>query len=439
MNILLIQACAESIKKSAGNRLSAKLGILPPSVILRIAAITPKKHNIAVIDDTYQKINYNGHYNVVGITAITMTAPRAYKIADEFRRRGVKVVLGGWHPSAMPEEAKQHADAIVIGEAEDTWPKLLEDIEKNKLQPFYRPEKPFDMRYIPPYKQHMGIRIVFTPTHFQVTRGCSVGCEFCAITNQIYGNVHRTMSIEDAIKTLKAIPQKALSSSDPSMTLNTKYSKELFIAMKPLKKKFAVFGNVNILNKDDELLRLSKEAGCVAWSMGLESISQDSIDLVRKKSNKVNEYSSAIKKIHNHGMAVVGSFILGIDGDTTDIFDATLNTAKELELDAAHFYICTPFPGTPLFNKLDKEGRIFSKDWERYDLFHCVFKPKNMTPEELTEGAKQIAKEFHTISNITKRLMRCAKLGIYPFLGLYQFNTSSRQMYKNAFEYAFKY
>jgi len=438
MKILLIQACADSIKKNPLNQKAAKSGSLPPSVIIRVAAITPKKHEITVIDDTYQKIDYNAKYDVVGITAITMTAPRAYIIADEFKRRGVKVVLGGWHPSALPNEAKEHADAVVVGEAEETWPKLLEDLENNRLKPFYYPDRPWQLRFIPPYTGHPGLQNMFAPAQYQVSRGCSVGCEFCAITNQKFGRIHRTMPIEDAVKTLQAIPQRGLSSADPSMTLNVKYTKEFFKAIAPLKKKFACFGNVNILSKEDELLKIASESGCVAWSMGLESVSQSSIDFVKKRSNNVENYSKAIKKIHDHGMGVVGSFILGIDGDDLNSFDATLNLAYETKLDAAHFYICTPFPGTPLYDKLDKEGRIFTKDWERYDLFHCVIKPKNMTPEELTEGAKRIAKEFHSTKNVYGRIFRSLNYGFYPFLAMFLFNRGSRQMYLDAFDYAFK-
>jgi len=438
MKILLVHACAEDIKKSFGNRLSAKLGVLPPSAIFQIAAITPKKHYIATVDDTYQKIDFDEKYDVVGITSSTMTAPRAYKIADEFRRRGVKVVLGGWHPSALPEEAKQHADSVVIGEAEETWPQLLQDLENNRLKPFYTPEKPCELRYISPYESY-GIRFVLIPQRFQITRGCPVGCEFCSITNQTFGKTHRVMPLEDAIKTIKAIPQKALVSSDPSLTLDPEYTKALFREMKPLNKKFACFGNVNILNRDEELLKLASEAGCIAWSIGLESVSQISIDDVKKRSNKVKDYASAINKIHDYGMAVVGSFILGLDGDALDIFDSTLNEAYDTELDEAEFFICTPFPGTPLFDRLEKEGRIFSKDWNRYDLFNVVFKPKNMTAEELAEGTKRIAKEFHSYSPLMKRVARCMHLGFYPFIGMAEYNFSTRTMYKDAFKYAFKY
>jgi len=191
--------------------------------------------------------------------------------------------------------------------------------------------------------------------------------------------------------------------------------------MKELNVKFTCFGNVSILNSDEIFLKLAHDAGCVAWSIGFESISQKNLENINKKTNQVDNYVSTVKKIHDHGMAVIGSFIFGFEEDAPDIFPRTLNIIYTMELDSADFYILTPFPGTLLYNYLDRNGRIITKDWSKYTGGNVIFKPKNMSEEELLIGAREIAHEFYTIKNFLKRMTNSMKIGFYPFL-----ETSSR-------------
>ncbi|RLF26190.1 MAG: B12-binding domain-containing radical SAM protein [Thermoplasmata archaeon] len=390
-----------------------------PKSFLHLAAVTPRDHEIEIVDERRNKINFNKNYDIVGITTYTANAFHAYEIADKFRKNGVKVVLGGYHVSALPEEAKQHADSVVIGEAEETWPQLLKDFEKGKLKPFYKETRPVDLSAIPPIidKKRFAEKS-FLRNNIQSSRGCPYGCEFCAITNYSAGRIFRTRPIEYVVEELKSMPQKNIWMDDPSLTINPDYTKKLFKAIKPLNKRLMCRGNVDVLSKDDEFLKLASEAGCAEWFVGFESISQENINDVGKVTNKVEYYKNAIKKIHEHGMLVTGSFMFGLDHDRKNVFSNTLDFINEMEIDDAGFFILTPFPGTPLYERLDREKRILTKDWSKYTWKEVVFQPKQMLPEELQQGYNQMSKEFNSFFNRMRRIIRSAQLGYGPFFNL---------------------
>jgi len=395
-----------------------------------LAAVTPKQHNIEIIEGSINDINFHKKYDIVGLSCVTAIAFRSYEIADEFRQRGVPVVLGGHHPSALPEEAKQHADSVVIGEAEDTWPQLLKDLEKGNLQSFYYQTKVVEPELIPNARNINPKKSVLK--FVQSTRGCLNKCDFCSMPNKKFGKIFRMRPIENVINEIRSIPIKHFGFQDSSMTINTKYTKELFRQMKggKINKKFSAYGNINILGKDDELLKLASEAGCNSWFVGFESISQDSLNSIGKGSNKVKEYAPSIKKIHDHGMYIFGSFIFGFDLDTKDIFDKTLEFFNSNDIEIANFNILTPYPGTALFNRLDKEGRIFSKDWTKYDFHNVVFEPKNMTPEYLQDNTKRVSEIAYSYSNIFRRTIRSMKLGINTSLIVGYSNIKRRNDYR---------
>lgn len=386
----------------------------PPLTFIMLAAVTPAEHYIKLIDERYQKIDYNEKWDIVGISSLTPSAVRAYEIADEFRKRGVKVVIGGWHASALPHESKEHADSVVIGEAEKSWPQLLKDLENGKLKPFY--EKPVDLQTIPLACRkkilHKGGYFI---AEVQATRGCNMGCKYCSVTNSKYGRRFRFRPIEDVIKEISSYPQKILYFSDPSLTLYPEYTKQLFKSMKGLNKKFSCNGNINILHHDDELLKLASEAGCVEWAIGFESISQESLYSIGKTSNNAKEFKSAVYKIHDHGLGIKGNFMFGMDGDHRDIFDKTIEAISKWNLDLVDFSILTPFPGTPLFDYLEKEKRILTKDWAKYDTKHVVFKPKHMSPQELLDETIIVKKKVCSTYNNIKRATKCLKFGPYSF------------------------
>ena len=398
--------------------------ILPTLYARKIAAITPKNHTVEVLTERYSKINFDKPYDIININFTTSTTPRAYEIADKFREKGKTVVLSGLHPSALPEEAIQHADSVLLGWGELNWLKFLQDYENNNIKPIYHPVKYDDSVHIPPTDVKLP-GFVITGA-IEATRGCPYKCKFCPETNLPGGAQFYTRPINEVISEIKSMPQKTIMFYDTSLTINPEYTKSLFKEMKRLNKKFFCNGNVDILAKDLELVKLSHEAGCVSWLVGFESISQETIDSTGKVTNKVNEYFKAVKNIHDNKMAVVGCFIFGFDTDTKEIFDTTINTIKKLEIDVADFCTLTPFPGTPIFDEFEKEDRIITKDWTKYTMKEVVFKPKNMTKEELIDGVKKMYSEFYSTPYTIRRIINSYRLGIYPFFMVLARNTIAK-------------
>ena len=379
----------------------------PIITLPHIAAITPKKHNVKIVNENFENIDFNEDADLVGITCYTMTAPRVYEIADEFRRRGKIVILGGYHPTAMPDEAKQHADSIVLGMAEASWPELLEDAEKGKLKPIYSWNTNFDMKDVPPIRRDL---IKHNPLcgAVQTTRGCYNRCEFCAIGSFSQHGV-RQRPVKNVIEEIKQMQNKIFIFHDPHLTANKEYAIELFREMikNKIRKKWIANGTTNVLmNAEDEFLNLAKKSGCVEWFVGFESVSQAALNGVKKTHNKVEDFKKMIKRVHKHGMTIQGGIIFGFDEDTPEIFDITLEKIKEFEIDVLEINILTPYPGTPLYERLEREGRILTRDWSRYNQVDVVFQPKNMSIKELKEGASKVAREFYTKSEIIKRNLK---------------------------------
>jgi len=384
-----------------------------PLTFSLLAALTPIEHTVEIVEGSPYDINYEEPYDLVGITTTTCHAFVAYKIANDFRKHGVKVVIGGYHASALPGEAKKHADSVVIGEAEDIWPQLLEDIKNRKLQPYYNQTKPTDLKHLPhpridTYSKEKGLGI-------QATRGCPNECKFCSISNMRFGNIFRTRPIEDVIADIQLLPNKLFVFQDPSLTIDPGYSKQLFKEMKGTNKRFIASGNINVLGKDDDFLKLASDAGCISWVIGFESVSQESIDDINKKTNLVSEYLMAIEKIHDYGMIIDASFVFGFDYDTPDIFERTDEFVRQGEIDVPFVLRLIPYPGTPIFARFDEQNRILTKDWSKYHQGHVVFQPKHMTPEELFEKSVDLDREWHKLSRCVERDIRSLSIGIYQF------------------------
>jgi len=383
-----------------------------PLALLSLKSVTPKNHHIQIINEGYESIDFEDDYDLIGITSCTNNVTRAYKIADKFRKRGKTVVLGGIHVSSLPEEAKQHADSVVVGEGEDIWPLLLDDFENKKLKPFYIQKSPVDLNKIPPIFEEDSER---DPV-IQISRGCPVGCEFCTITNQKFGKVFRAKPVDLVLKEIEHMNSSFFVFVDASLTIKPDFTKEIFKGMKDLNKKFTCSANLNVLANDDEFLKLAHEAGCVDFFTGFESISQDTIDSVGKGTNRIEEYKKAVDKIHDNGIAVTGCFLFGLDSDTPDIFDKTFIAIKNLDIDTPLFNTLTPYPGTPVFNRLEREDRILTKDWAKYTGEDIVFQPKKLTINELYTGPKKLIKKFYSIHRSSVRMVKSIKLGFHPWL-----------------------
>ncbi len=433
MNVLLIQAFGNP-NATLYRRFIEKIWLLWPSCTLdQLAAVTPSNHDITKIsyinDSRFKSIDFS-EYDLVGISYFTSTSYLAYKIADKIREQKIPVVLGGYHASAMPEEAKQHADSVVVGEAELSWPMLLNDlIKKGKLEPFYIQNNSIPSEYLPCVA---GSSINYTVGGIEATRGCVNHCEFCAISNSYMGSRLRLKPIKSVIETIEAMSQNYFIFMDSSLSLVPSYSKKLFKELKKLDKKFACFFNANVVD-DEELIKLASDAGCIACSIGFETVHQPTIDFLHKKTNNVNRYKYIVKKLHDYNIAIVSSMAFGFDYDTPDVFDVTFEKLKEWEVDSTGANILTPLPGTALYSRLESEGRILTKDWSKYDLYHVVFQPRNMTVEELYNGTKRFVRRFYSFPNSMLRILSSMRLGWHPFLGVLEHNISSKILYGDIF------
>jgi len=401
-----------------------------------VAAITPKKYNVEIVNENFEDIDFNSDADIVGITCYTMTAPRVYEIADEFKKRGKTVVLGGYHPTAMPEEALQHADSIVLGMAEASWPKLLKDFEKGKIKRIYERDPNYSLEDIPAIPREL---IKHNPIQgaVQSTRGCRNKCEFCAISS-FWNHGVQQRPIKQVVEEIKNMPNKTFIFHDPHITANPRYARELFkeIIKNKIKKSWVANGTTNVLAKiDEEFLKLARKSGCMEWFVGFESVNQAALNSIKKTHNKVENFKNMIKRVHDNGMTIQGGIIFGFDEDTVDTFDLTIEKIHELGIDVLEINILTPYPGTPLYDRMEKEGRILTHDWSKYNQVDVVFQPKNMTVEELKNGASKVAKEFYSIPKIIQRgtyIMTTVKRfsGLIPAATNYTF----RRYYKRDFQ-----
>ena len=371
-----------------------------------LATLTPSDVEVNITDENVETIDFDKNVDIVGITVPTFLAIRAYEIADEFRKRGVTVVLGGIHPSMLPEEAIGHADAVVIGEAEDIWANLINDYKEGKLQEFYQSsERPnLDNQPIPRWDL---LKIKLYRTHIlQTTRGCPYDCEFCSV-KAFLGKQYRCKSVNNVIKeveTLLDIERKWLFFADDNFIGNKRRAKDLLQALIPFKVNYSTQAALDIA-KDSELLELLVKSGCKNVVIGFESVSEANIKQMNKdKSNCIKEYKNGIEKIQSSGIGIIGSFIFGYDFDDESVFEKTVDFINCVNLQLAAFYILTPFPGTRLCQRLDKENRILHKDWSRYDGTFVCFQPKLMSPEALQNGYIWVEQQIYSYGSIFKRL-----------------------------------
>ncbi|MFH2019991.1 MAG: radical SAM protein [archaeon] len=365
-----------------------------PPVNLGIIAALSNGHDVRIIDEDGEQIPYNEKFDLVGITIVAFTADRAFKIADKFRKNGVKVILGGIHPSLVPKDCIKHADSVAIGEVEYTWKEILADAKKGKLKRIYDCSKikvnmddiPFPRRDL--YNQK------YTFEAFQATKGCSHGCRFCYLSDVPWSSF-KTRSIPKVIDEIKQIKTPYIIFLDDNLFLNKNYARELFKAMIPLKKLWWAQAPSDIY-KDEELVRLMSKSGCYAVAIGFQSFNPSSLENAHVLHNKVSEYQTLIKLLHKYNIMVQSFFIFGFDSDTKAVFKDTVTMIKKLDIDDAYLYILTPYPGTGLYKELEKEGRIVVKDLSKYNWYNCVFTPKNMTIKDMHEGIRWSYNELTT-------------------------------------------
>jgi len=370
-----------------------------------IAALTPKDWDVEILDARVKPVDYDARVDLVGITGFTAEMPSAYSIADNFRKKSVKVVMGGVHVSAVPDEALKHADAIVIGEAELVWEKLLADFQRGELKQKYKADHLCDMKNMAIPRRELLDRSMYSGFYtLQATRGCPFNCDYCAVT-AFFGHEFRVRPVDEVIEEIKGFDKKEFFFMDDNIVGRPKYAKELFRKLIPLKVTWGSQAAITMA-KDPELLELYAKSGGKYAFIGFESLSQKNLENMHKGWNSAKDYKEAIRKIHGAGINIVGSFVFGLDEDDTSVFKTTFDFLMETNMAAAQFHILTPLPGTVTYGILEKEGRIIDRDWAKYHTGEVVFQPKGMTAEQLQNGYYWIFRNTYSIKNILKRNFR---------------------------------
>jgi radical SAM superfamily enzyme YgiQ (UPF0313 family) len=386
---------------------------LPPMNLGLLASYTPEKYDIRIVDETIEDINFEVDADLVAITCMTPLAPRAYEISSRFREMGSKVVLGGVHPSMMPEEAARFADAVVVGEGEGIWPVILKDFEKGKLRPLYNASRPSLERLTNPRRD------LFNEGYFvqtvQSSRGCPFNCNFCSVT-RFNGGEYRLRPVDDVLSEIGQLNGKRFFFIDDNIIgSGQKYiqrSIQMFEGLKDLRKEWGSQTCIHIA-EDDKLLKAAAKSHAKFFFIGFESVEHETLSMMNKHINLrpgIRNFKDAIRRIQDHGIAVIGGFIFGNDSDTEDIFEKTIEFVQDTKIDGAQFSIQTPFPGTRLWEQLNRENRVLLKDypgdWKRYHGFEVVFQPKNMTVRKLAEGH---AFAYRTVASFKGSLFRAIK------------------------------
>jgi radical SAM superfamily enzyme YgiQ (UPF0313 family) len=383
-----------------------------------LASLFPKTYEVKIINEAIEEVDFDAAVDLVGITGLTCVSKRAYAISDRFRQRGVKVILGGVHPSLLPEEAKEHADSVFIGEAEGMLEEVLKDFEAGELKPFYQNQEWPDLRGMPiPRRDLLGRQYKPFFKAIETTRGCPNHCEFCSVPT-INGRGYRTRPLEDVDQELSQIIKKReeyLFLVDDNVTAKEDYALGLFEIFRRHQVKWMGFATVQMA-KHEGLLKKARESGCVSLFIGFESLLQENLDNVSKRFVNAKELSNWVKMIQSHQIGIHGSFIFGFDGDDPTIFKKTVEFVQKNNIELPTFSILTPFPGTPLRKRLEEEERIFDKDWSHYDMSHVVFRPKKMTVRELQQGYLWAQKYACAPRSILKRLLWGSRHHFFYFL-----------------------
>jgi radical SAM superfamily enzyme YgiQ (UPF0313 family) len=381
----------------------------PPLGLLTIAGLTPPEFVVEFTDENVSEINFDTDADMIAISVMTPLAHRAYEIADRFRAQGKTVVMGGIHVSIHPEEATGHADCVVIGEAEDIWPVVLADYRVGKLKPRYSDGTLINMgREFPiPRRDLLKKGRYVTRSTIQMMRGCPFDCEFCSVT-AFSGREFRARPIDSFVEEFRGLPDRFVFIVDDNILSNRKVAEKLFDRMKGIGKWWGSQVTISIAD-NDALLKKMARAGCKSLFIGFESLDQDNLIQIGKKFVRAHKNEDRIKRIQDHGIGILGSFIVGLDGDDDSVFDKQYEFIIRTRMEAFLISVLTPFPGTHLTRRMEAEGRILSKDWSKYDMNTVVFQPKNFTPDDLQTRYNELNRALYSVGSIARRTLKLRK------------------------------
>jgi radical SAM superfamily enzyme YgiQ (UPF0313 family) len=378
-----------------------------PLTLTTLASLIPPELNaqVEILDEGVEEIDIDQvHADLVGITATTGNARRAYELADRLRARSIPVVMGGPHVTLVPDDVQSHVDSVVVGYAEDTWPELLRDFVAGQMKPRYTMSSDLSLANRPFPKRELVKRHGYITTHvFETQRSCIHACEFC-VAPAAWGNKPFYKPVEDVIADIEQHYDRRILFIDLNLINDHDYAARLFEALIPLEVDW--FGlTTTLLNRDKPLLELVARSGCSGLLMGFESISRDNQKIMKKGFNSPEEYRAITDELHRFEITLMACFTFGLDHDTTDVFMETARFAVEASIDLPRYAIVTPFPSTALFRRLEAEGRILTRNWDLYDAQHVVFQPKRMTPEQLYAGHEQAWKYTYSLPNMVRRFL----------------------------------
>lgn len=409
MKILLVQP---SHLDDQGRPFRFQKLFMPSLSLLTVAALTPPDVEVRLALDPVEDLDLDQPVDLVGIGALTTQAPRAYQIARAFRDRGRKVILGGIHASMCPDEALQHVDSVLVGEAEDIWAQMVEDARRGTLQRRYQADRPPDLsRLVIPrfdllrHDLHMKLPFeAMTHIPIQTTRGCPHDCSFCSVVAYL-GRRMRKKPIENVVREIESVhPQKVLFADD-NIIGDPEYARALFRALVPLRIRFFCQMGTNILRHPD-LMELAAEAGCCEALFGIETSSSTSLHAVDKKVNHPEQYDELFRQLKQVGILAHASVIFGFDDDTVEGLRRRVDEALAWDVNYLLINALTPLPGTRLYEEARARGRLLTSDWSRYDCFHPTVASDGITPDDLMNAIWEAWGRYFSPANIARRVWR---------------------------------
>jgi radical SAM superfamily enzyme YgiQ (UPF0313 family) len=389
---------------------------VPPISLGILAALTPSSWDVRIIQEPHQQVHFDEAADLVGITANTSNVLRGYRIADEFRLRGVAVIMGGIHPTVRVDEALEHCDSVCIGEGELVWGDVLEDLQHKRLRKKYKAETYFNMQeYVPPRRDLMtsSNSLFYSAATLETSRGCPYNCDFCSVSIS-HGNRIRYRSPEGVVEEISGIGRKKFFFVDNNIVADHRKAKELFRSLIPLKIKWSGQATISVAD-DPQLLKYAVDSGCHGLLIGIENITDEGLNKYKKSKKDFQTLKASVRILNEHGIAILAHMVFGNDFDTRDSIVETLDRLCELDVASATLGIMVPYPGTKLAEDLEKENRILTKNWNLYDIHHLVFQPKNFTPEEFIEDIQRLRNQYFTMGKMLSRTIKCRKPVILGF------------------------
>jgi radical SAM superfamily enzyme YgiQ (UPF0313 family) len=409
VRVLLVDpmAGAGSLPLETRRKLRGGLGY-PGLGLYTVAALTPPDVEVRVVDEVVEDVPADFEPDLVGISVEAPTAPRAYALSARFRAAGRPVVLGGIHVSLNPEEARAHADAIVTGEAEGTWPRVVDDFRRGRLDGAYHAEGLADLDASPrPRRDLMRADRPYAAVVIQASKGCPFGCEFCSLSASA-GQRRRFRSLDRVVDEIRSQPPGPVLFVDDNIYADAGMARRLFRALVPLRRRWVAESTWHIAF-DEEALGLARDSGCLGLFVGFDSINrQHGIRKIPVSGDPGETYVEAMRRMAARGIACDAAFVFGFDDDDASVFDRTLGVIRRGGANLTCFNVLVPYPGTPVFKRLEAEGRITERDWSKYVSPNVCFEPKCMTAAELGEGTLRVQKEFLSIGSVARTAARTA-------------------------------